>query len=290
MYSLGFIGKLLVHHPNGHPALSGGVRVPRPGITIWVRFAWEGGTMGRSVQRRAAAAPPNDGASAVARPPGAVPSNSELIAMVEAERRLGAAGALRTSDEILESGVLTSFGVLENVEVEASEFDRTVDDDAILVKQGLAKMTPEEVSALKNQAYEHPEAVKGTPVAIQSGHYGSKLHREYGALVEKLTGGVISAEEAMAMNPSGGLPGPGNKEVPFAKDIAPVARHAMRHDATGFLLTRFGVGPGYGSKTTPLGLEKDNPLAGQVLGVLREMFTPSELPDGEEVAKPGRFA
>ncbi len=69
-----------------------------------------------------------------------------------------------------------------------------------------------------------------------------------------------------------------------------VARHAMRHDATGFLFVRFGVGPGYGSKTTPLGLSSDNPLAGQILGLGREMFaTSSALPSGDHVANGSRF-
>jgi hypothetical protein len=76
----------------------------------------------------------------------------------------------------------------------------------------------------------------------------------------------------MAMNPSGGLPGPGMNEIPLIGAFDSVARHAMRHDATGFLLTRFGIGPGYGSPTTPLGLNNSNPLAGQILGIAREAF------------------
>ena len=90
------------------------------------------------------------------------------------------------------------------------------------------------------------------------------------------------------MNPSGGLPGPGMKEIPLANDIGPVARHAMRHDANGFLKTRFDVGPGYGSKTTPLGLKSDSPLAGQYLGVLREAAHASTFPSAEHVGPPVR--
>ncbi len=92
------------------------------------------------------------------------------------------------------------------------------------------------------------------------------------------------------MNPSGGIPGDGNKELPFAAKIAPLARHAMRHDATGFLINRFGIGPGYGSKTSFVGRESTDPLAGQLLGVVREIITPSELPTGDEAAQSGRFA
>ena len=65
----------------------------------------------------------------------------------------------------------------------------------------------------------------------------------------------------------------------------------MRHDATGFLLTRFGVGPGYGTPTTLLGRDKDDPLAGQWLGVLREaVSTSSVLPDTSHVGAPVEWA
>jgi hypothetical protein len=218
------------------------------------------------------------------------PSNSDMIAMMESEKKLDEAGALRTAEEIGESGVLDTFKALENVEVPESERDRSIDDDAILVKQGLSKLTPEEIGNLKERAYNDPEVAATLDKAIEKKHYGSALHRQYGELIEELTGGVISAEEAMAMNPTGGLPGPAEKEIPFAKEIAPVLRHAMRHDATGFLMTHFGVGPGYGTKTTALGFDSSNPLAGQILGIIREVFDPSELPEGDEAAKSGRFA
>ena len=171
-----------------------------------------------------------------------------------------------------------------------SEYSRSLDDDTREVLQGLKNLSPEDLQAKKAAAYQHPEVLRDKPKAIAEGYYGSKQHKQYGALVSKLTAGIISAEEAMAMNPSGGLPGPGMNEVPLLGRFDSVARHAMRHDATGFLLTRFGVGPGYGTPTTLLGMDKDNPLAGQWLGILREVGTASVLPDIAGVGAPKEWA
>ena len=172
-----------------------------------------------------------------------------------------------------------------------SEFSRTIDDDTREVLQGFKSMSAEALQAKKTAAYQHPEVARDKPEAIASGYYGSKQHKQYGALVSQLTAGIISPEEAMAMNPSGGIPGPGMKEVPLVGRIGAFSRHAMRHDATGFLLTRFGVGPGYGTPTTPLGRDKDDPLAGQWLGVLREaVSTSSVLPDTSHVGAPVEWA
>jgi hypothetical protein len=190
---------------------------------------------------------------------------------------------VRGANEIRKSGALQEFAKLKGVKVPTSELNRNIEDDAVLVRQGLAKMTPEQIADLKNKAYENPEVKQDLAESKKRGYYGSAQHKQYGATVEFLTGGVISAEEAMAMNPSGGLPGPGMKEIPLANDISPVARHAMRHDANGFLMTRFGIGPGYGSKTTPFGLHSDSPFAGQYLGVIREAAQPTKLPSSDHV-------
>jgi hypothetical protein len=198
-------------------------------------------------------------------------------------------GMQRGAAEIEKSGVLAEFRELQGVRVSESEFDRTLDDDAVLVQQGLGKMSADQIAEMKKAAYEHPEAKADLDAAIKKKHYGSERHRKYGETIEFLTGGVISAEEAMAMNPTGGIPGAGAKEVPLST-LGPVARHAMRHDATGFLTTRFGVGPGYGSKTSWIGRASNDPLAGQILGMAREILSPTEdIPSGETAAKPGRF-
>lgn len=201
-------------------------------------------------------------------------------------------GILRKEKEIAGSGVLRGLKELaaRGIEVPASEFNRSTSDDAVLVMKGFAKLSPAQIHQLKEQAYHHHEVASELQGALDQNYYGSAQHKVFGALVEQLTGGVLSAEEAMAMCPCGGIPGDGAKEVPLVSKIDAVQRHAMRHDALGFLMTRFGVGPGYGSKTTPFGLSSDNPLAGQVLGIAREIFHESSVfSSGEKAATPDRF-
>jgi hypothetical protein len=223
-------------------------------------------------------------------------SNSEMAASIAAGPAQGAedqgprwSGILRGAKEIQESGALDFFKKKRGIKVRESEGVRTVDDDATLVQQDLSYMSAEQIADLKKQAMEAPELEEEREEAIRMRHFGSKKHRQYGELVEKLTGGVISAEEAMAMNPTGGIPGEGAKALPIVGHIQTIQRHAMRHDATGFLKNKLDVGPGYGTKTSAIGRKSTDPLAGQWLGVLREMGTPSKLPDGETAAKPGRF-
>lgn len=198
----------------------------------------------------------------------------------------------RGAAAIAASGVLADFRQLEtrNIQVPASEYDRSIADDAVLVMKDLAKLSPQQIASMKDQAFKHPEFAAEHQGAIDKKYYGSAKHKEFGALVERLTGGVLSAEEAMSMCPCGGIPGDGHREIPLASSIAPVARHAMRHDALGFLLTRFGVGPGYGSPTTPFGLNSSEPMAGQILGIAREVLREaSVMPESGHVAKPERF-
>ncbi len=220
-------------------------------------------------------------------------SNSDRIEllshgkMANGEDRFGS--ALRGADVIQESGVLDAFKSIKDVEVPESERDRTIDDDAVLVMQGLADLTPEQIEQMKENAYNHEEGQAAVKEALECEHYGSENHKQYGALVERLTGGVISAEEAMAMNPTGGLIGPGVSILRHLDGIDSLKRHAMRHDATGFLKTRFGVGPGYGSKTSMFGRDSDDPLAGQIFGWAREIGEESDFEDHSHVAKSGRF-
>ncbi|PKL76038.1 MAG: hypothetical protein CVV27_12310 [Candidatus Melainabacteria bacterium HGW-Melainabacteria-1] len=198
----------------------------------------------------------------------------------------------RNAAQLETSGVLNDLRLLaqREIQVPASEYDRSISDDAVLVMQGFAQMSADQIANCKEKAYQHPEFASDHQASIDKRYFGSAQHMEFGALVEQLSGGVISAEEAMAMSPCGGIPGAGPKEVPLISKIDAIQRHAMRHDALGFLLTRFDVGPGYGSKTTVFGLESHKPMAGQVLGVAREVFREaSVMPASEHVARPERF-
>jgi hypothetical protein len=106
----------------------------------------------------------------------------------------------------------------------------------------------------------------------------------YGRAVEIITGGKISAQEAIALNPSGGLVGPGNGVLEQVLDpttgwIPGIRVHAVVHDASGWLASGakdsytiggLGVGRGYFYAGYNLfGLEKTNMVAGQVEGIAR---------------------
>jgi len=214
----------------------------------------------------------------------------------ELAARQGEAGGFssidRGADEIEQSGVLADFAKLDTSDLEnKDEYDRTLDDDAMLVRKGFSGLSAEQIAELKDAAYQGEfgkEVEDGVKDAVEDDHYGSELHKEYGATVEYLSGGIISAEEAMAMNPTGGIAGPGAKGIAF-QDDGVMRRHAIRHDAVGFLETRFGVGPGYGTKTTLFGLDSDNPLAGQLGGIFREMGEASDRVDTEGIGTSSRF-
>lgn len=191
---------------------------------------------------------------------------------------------LRDADDIAASGVLEAFATIDVSDAkDKDEFFRTLEDDANLVKADLAEMSPEQIGELKKQLMDASKGSDDEKTAIAEGYYGSDLHKQYGATIELLTGGVISAEEAMVMNPSGGRAGPGSSSIGWDEGV--MARHAIRHDAAGFLGQKMGVGPGYGTKSSFLGLDSDNPLAGQFAGIAREMRNPSELPAIDHVMK-----
>lgn len=225
----------------------------------------------------------------------------DKVAAADKGKKGGFDSIVRDEEAIRNSGLLEEFAKIDTEHLEGkSEFDRTLEDDSMLVRKGLSKYTPEQLAALKESAFGDDKAVASgadpkwakevqsdQAAAVDDDYYGSELHREYGATVEELSGGLISAEEAMAMNPTGGIAGPGAKGVAFQD--GPLRRHAVRHDAVGFLKTRFDAGPGYGTKTSAVGLQSDNPLAGQILGIAREVTNPSEQVAHDDVASSARM-
>jgi hypothetical protein len=221
-------------------------------------------------------------------------------------------GAVRDADAIEESGVLAEFAKIDTSRLEKkSEAKRSIDDDAMLVRKGFSGFSAEQIHEMKEKAYAgsfhderngknasptdkkskklRSEILKEEKGAVKRNYYGSETHKEYGAMVEHLSGGLISAEEAMAMNPTGGIAGPGAMGLAFEKDN-PLRRHAIRHDAVGFLKTRFGVGPGYGTKTSKIGFKSDNPLAGQWLGIGRQVVKGDERLDTSDIGTSQRFS
>ncbi|HEX5749738.1 MAG TPA: FG-GAP-like repeat-containing protein [Archangium sp.] len=97
--------------------------------------------------------------------------------------------------------------------------------------------------------------------------------KQYGEMVERVTGGAISAGEAIALNSTGGLVGPGGGLATQVLDtltgwIPGVRAHSVLHDTAGFLRTSFDAGPGYLYVTADFfNMSAKNPLAGQVEGL-----------------------
>ncbi|MFY0565417.1 FG-GAP-like repeat-containing protein [Archangium lansingense] len=103
--------------------------------------------------------------------------------------------------------------------------------------------------------------------------------KQYGEAMEIATGGALKAGEAIALNPTGGLVGPDGGLLTQVLDVATgwipgVRAHGVLHDAGGFLVNNFKIGPGYlyvgpaGSATYNfLGLKNTFPGAGQVEGL-----------------------
>ncbi|HSP78408.1 MAG TPA: toxin TcdB middle/N-terminal domain-containing protein [Myxococcaceae bacterium] len=99
--------------------------------------------------------------------------------------------------------------------------------------------------------------------------------RQYGEAMQRMTGGALSAGEAIALNPTGGLVGPGGGLMAQVLDVTTgwiqgVRAHGVLHDAAGFLAGAegFGVGPGYLYMGYDFfGMSKTLPLAGQVEGI-----------------------
>lgn len=110
--------------------------------------------------------------------------------------------------------------------------DRSLCEDALRVRAEIEKIPRPVFEHMKSHALTSNKfSVMEIAGAKADPYFGSAQHREYGAYVAKLTGGAITAEEAMRMNPSGGLSGPGVASDGTHHD------HAIRTDATGFLLS-----------------------------------------------------
>jgi RHS repeat-associated protein len=103
----------------------------------------------------------------------------------------------------------------------------------------------------------------------------SSSQRLYGDAVERATRGALSAGEAIALNASGGLVGPGSGLLTQALEITTgwipgVRVHSVLHDAGGFLARAegFGIGPGYlYLGYNAFGLPKTLPIGGQLEGL-----------------------
>ncbi|WPB78998.1 RHS repeat-associated core domain-containing protein [Archangium violaceum] len=110
---------------------------------------------------------------------------------------------------------------------------------------------------------------------MQSPEKWTSKQRMYGEAMERATGGALKAGEAIALNSSGGLVGPGDGLFAQVLDVTTgwipgVRAHAVVHDLSGHLGTTFGVGNGYNyTGGSWLGMSNSNPLSGQIEGILK---------------------
>ena len=105
-----------------------------------------------------------------------------------------------------------------------------------------------------------------------SSHAGSYEQLMYGSVVQKLAQvyglGDVTREQAIRMNPSGGMIRYGatcTRPHKYLKRCKSFRLHAIFHDAMGFLYKVYGVGNGY---DYVFGILPSCPLAGQVSGLL----------------------
>jgi RHS repeat-associated protein len=104
------------------------------------------------------------------------------------------------------------------------------------------------------------------------------FQRRYGEALETATHGAIKANEAIALNPTGGLVGPGGGFGTRVLDVLTgwipgVRAHSVLHDLSGYLFNEFGrqgftAGNGYlYLGLNWFGVSAGNPLSGQVEGL-----------------------
>ncbi len=92
------------------------------------------------------------------------------------------------------------------------------------------------------------------------------LQTAFGDLIEYLTGGWITSEEATRLNPGGGYMGPGESGVPVEDWMLGLGRHSRDHDGRGHMGSEHGVGPGYSA------WDPGTMTTGQIGGILRELI------------------
>lgn len=70
------------------------------------------------------------------------------------------------------------------------------------------------------------------------------------------------------LSPTGGIIGPGNSSILNTSWSSPVAMHSCVHDASGYVLTYHGCGPGYNYLNTCMTLfPKSSPMSCQYAGI-----------------------
>ncbi len=118
------------------------------------------------------------------------------------------------------------------------------------------------------------EAELGDPAALDpnNDHWGSREQMIFGDMISMNLDPNLLPAFAALLSPTGGVTGPGAIDIShlIPDFIAPedvVGVHSAVHDAAGYLLNNFGIGPGYEYAGNGI-LSSDSPISGQVSGIV----------------------
>lgn len=132
----------------------------------------------------------------------------------------------------------------------------------------------EEAQAQMELVNKYREAAElGDPATLDpdNEHWGSREQMIFGDVVSMNLDPSLMPAFAAMLSPTGGITGPGAidighliPELVASEDVIGV--HSAVHDAAGYLLNNFGIGPGYEYAGNGI-LSSDSPISGQVSGV-----------------------
>ena len=117
------------------------------------------------------------------------------------------------------------------------------------------------------------EAKLGDPAELDpsSNHWGSREQMIFGDMVAMNLDPNLLPAFAALLSPTGGVTGPGAIDIShlipdFIASGDVIGVHSAVHDAAGYLLNNFGIGPGYEYAGNGI-LSSDSPISGQVSGI-----------------------
>ncbi len=92
------------------------------------------------------------------------------------------------------------------------------------------------------------------------------------SLILKENGIILPPFLCCALNPTGGICGPGNNSFYNGNISSPMIIHACMHDASGYCYLYHGIGNGYNYLGTYFDFPTLSPLSGQYMGILRTLI------------------
>ncbi len=107
------------------------------------------------------------------------------------------------------------------------------------------------------------------PSGINSDFWGSPVQQRFGEQLAAGLGNQFNKWEAIILNPTGGLTGPGNFSLHIGGFLGV---HSAVHDADGMLYKVFGKGFGY-ANAPHIGLFPGLPVSGQIVGIPYQLIS-----------------